>query len=221
MLTVACVWVKANVPYSADYVVKLRAMVKRHLTVPHRFICLTDQPRKLPEDMIKMGVTIVPGLPGWWAKVFLFSPELAHYVGGSRWLYLDLDSIVVDSLNPIVDYPAPFALVPHAGTFNGRNGLAVVKRFNSSVMVWDTPSETERLYTRFDSTVTSRLWGDQDWIGEQMPHAATMPSEWFPRISSIGIGGPDEDAIVVLAKKPKNADAAKLYDWVRDAWRAA
>lgn len=221
MLTVACVWVKANVPYSMDYVLRLQAMVARHLPVPHRFVCFTDRAELLPSHISTVAVKLEPGISGWWAKVMLFSPVLALQFNATRALYLDLDSVVVDSLHPIVEYPAPFALVPHAGTFNGRNGLAVVKRFNSSVMVWDPlDASALRLFSDFDASVPQRLWGDQDWIGERYPTAATMPAEWFPRISQIA-GQPDEDAIVVLCKKPKNEIAAKQHAWVRDAWRAA
>lgn len=220
MITVACVWVKANVPYGVEYVTNLRRMVAKHLPAPHQFVCLTDRPKELPSGIEKFEVSLQPGIPGWWAKPFLFSPELERSLSASRMLYLDLDTLVVDSLSCIVEYPAPFALVPHAGTFNGRNGKAVVKRFNSSVMVWD-PGACGSIYENLDSKVVERLWGDQDFIGEQMPYAATMPAEWFPRISELDGDEPDEDAVVVLCKKPKNSVAAALYPWVDMVWRAA
>ena len=41
-LTVACL--KWGRKYGVDYVNILRDMVRRHLAVPHRFVCLTDDP---------------------------------------------------------------------------------------------------------------------------------------------------------------------------------
>lgn len=214
-LTVACVWVRGNVPYTAEYVTNLRAMVRRHLRHPHRFVCFTDQPWLL-QDIATIPIASVKPLPGWWAKLQLFNPERGLT---GRVLYLDLDTLIVGALDPIVEFDAPLALVPHAGTFQGRKGLAVVKRFNSSVMVFDAETTTD-LWTTWTPAVAARLWGDQDHIGERRPDAATMPAAWFPRLSEIGATLPAE-AKVILAKKPKPAEAAERWPWVREIWRAA
>lgn len=215
MLTVACVWVNANVQYGAEYVIKLNAMVTRHLNRPFKFVCFTDRP-VLVSPVVDRAIPIqIPkGMFGWWAKVHLFNPE--HNLAG-RVLYLDLDTLVVDDLAPIVDYPADFALVPHAGTFQGRNGLQVVKRFNSSVMVWDAGTQ-DRIYTNWTPKTTERLWGDQDHIGEQCPDAATMPASWFPRLSELRWPMPVTEAKVVLCKVPKNTVAAKILPGFAEAW---
>lgn len=213
-LTIACVWVQANVPYGSKYVTTLRSMVERHLSREHRFVCLTDRPYLLPRTIETQEVAIPRGVPGWWAKVLLFNRQRTL---GERVLYLDLDTVVVDQLEPIVDFPAPFALVPDAGTFRPRTAHRVIKRFNSSVMVWSAGS-VESLYDNWNGSVTARLWGDQDWIGEQMPGAATMPIEWFPRLSELRGQPPLTEAKVVLSKKPKNVEAALRWPWFREAW---
>ena len=214
MLTVACVWVHANVPYGVEYVEKLNGMVSRHLNRPFRFVCLTDAPQMVPAGVHPIHIGHPKGLFGWWAKVQLFSLE--HGFTG-RMLYLDLDTLVVSSLDPIVDFPAEFALVPHAGTFNGKNGLAVVKRFNSSVMAWDAGTQ-DHIFKTFTREVARRLHGDQDHIGEVAPDAAAMPLEWFPRMSEFHWPSVPSEAKVVLCKKPKNTDAAKTLAGFAEAW---
>lgn len=218
MLTIACVWIKANVPYPVEYVANLRSMVARHLSRSHRFVCFTDRPEQVPMGVEPIAVSHPKNLAGWWAKLNLFTPGVLPF--GSRVLYLDLDTLIVDALDPIVDFPAPFALIPHAGTFNGKDGKAVVKRFNSSVMVWQAGYNTN-LYLDFDKSVSDRLHGDQDWIGEQMPDASMFPIEWFPRLSELRGQKPTPPAKVVLAKVPKNHIAADLYPWFGKTWRAA
>lgn len=215
-LTVACCWVKANVPYGVEYVANLRAMVARHLARPHRFVCLTDRPHELPAGVEPIAIHHDRQLFGWWAKVKLFTP--GQFTG--RVLYLDLDTVVVSSLDPIVDFASHFALVPPAGTFAGKQRRQVVRRFNSSVMIW-TAGLNELLATAWTPIVADRLWGDQDWIGEQMPDAHVMPEWWFPRLSDLNGQPPSEHAKVVLSKVPKNHIAADLYPWLADAWRAA
>lgn len=214
MTTIACVWVRGHVPFTATYVTRLYAMVSRWMDRPFRFVCLTDRPRVVPDIIEPIEVQPPPGCFAWWTKVQLFNPSLPLT---GRVLYLDLDTLVVGALGPIVDYPAPFALVPDAGTFQTRNGLGLVKRFNSSVMVWNAGEQAD-LYRKWNVRVADRLHGDQDWIGEQVPDAAKMPLAWFPRLSELSGPPLPTEARVILAKKPKNDVAAKKWPWVRELW---
>lgn len=213
-LTVACVLVRGNVNYTVEYVERLHAMCRRYIDRPFEFACLTDQPRAMPQSVRAVPILKHASLKGWWAKVGLFKPD--RFTG--RVLYLDLDTLLLGPLDEIIDYPEPFALVPDAGTFNGSEGLRVVKRYNSSVMVWDAQTEgLSSLYTDWRPDVAQRLWGDQDWIGEHYPHAATMPLSWFPRLSTNPQHWPTT-AKVVLCKVPKNVVARELWPWFAAKW---
>lgn len=213
MITVACCWVRANVPYGLEYVTNLRAMVSKHLQRKHRFVALTDHPEWIPRGIEPIAITHDRKIFGWWAKAELFKRDL-----GDRVLYLDLDTVVVNALDPIVDFPADFALLPDAGTFKPKTSHRVVKRFNSSVMVWNKgiPPVIEDV-----PSWAATYWGDQDALGLLAPWAQTMPAEWFPRLSSLKGEKPGPEAKVVLCKVPKNNIAADLYPWVGEAWRAA
>lgn len=228
MVTVLCVFVRGEYPYTAEYVRRLGVMVRRWIDRPFRFVCLTDQPfmgRIFSEPGITsvetIEITPLSANGGCWSKLEIFNP--ARQWSG-RMLYLDLDSLLVASLAPILDFPAPFAItVDELLTENrktvDRFGRAIVRRFNSSVMVWDA-GEAERLYTDWRPAVSGRLSGDQDWIGEQMPDAAGMPAAWFPRISRVQPPWPRE-AKVVLVKNPKNHVAAERWPWFASQWGAA
>jgi hypothetical protein len=84
-------------------------------------------------------------------------------------------------------------------------------------MVWDWDA-TPDLYRNWTPAVARRLWGDQDWIGEQCAFARTMPADWFPRLSAGRRNWP-ETSKVVLCKAPKNAEAALLWNWFDEMWR--
>lgn len=217
MITVACVWVEGNVPYPVDYVERLRSMVYRNLKSRHAFVCLTDRPLCLPHGIGTIKIDRPVGMPGWWSKIELYNP--AHELLRGRVMYLDLDVVVMRSLAEIAKFDAPFALVPDAGTFKGRNGLKVVKRYNTSVMVWDERADLARLHRLWNPNAARRLWGDQDFVGETLPSEATMPLEWFPRVSEID-ARPEMlgEARVVLCKKPKNEEAARTREWVKENW---
>ncbi|MDH5244812.1 MAG: hypothetical protein OEW98_00050 [Betaproteobacteria bacterium] len=217
-VTVACVWVRGNVPYTAEYVARLAAGARKALG-PVRVVCLTDQPAKLPEDVEPFTICPMPGVPGWWAKVHLFN---RHNGLTGRVLYLDLDTLIVGDLHSVSEWPAQFATIRDTtSTFRGREGKTVIRWFNSSVMTFDAGIYHD-VFARFTSAVAARLWGDQDWLAECHPEAATLPEAWFPRLSSIGAAGiiPTE-ARVVLSKKPKNLEAAAQWPWFNAIWRAA
>lgn len=215
MTTVTCVYVRGEYPYTPDYVTRLQIMVRRWIDRPFRFVCLTDQPWVFADPIETLPVQKLPGFAPW-TKLELFNPARA-WTG--RVLYLDLDSLIVASLAPILDYPARFAITADPKGKRGTDsfGRRIVRRFNSSVMVWTGSGPTE-LYTGWTKQIAHTLSGDQDWIGERLPKTKTMPRRWFPRISE---GKPGPDAKVVLVKVPKNHIAAERFDWFKPLWGAA
>jgi hypothetical protein len=156
----------------------------------------------------------------WWSKLRLFDEKLEQKYGLiDRLLYLDLDVVLLGDMEQIVHFPAPFALIPDGAgkAWRPPDGKQCVRKFNSSVMVWDAGT-VPQLYRDWSPQVAQRLWGDQDWIGSLLPKAATMPLEWFPRMSACGNTRPGPEAKVMLCKTPKNIDAAARYPWVKEAW---
>lgn len=223
MITVACVFVRGHVHFTAEYVIKLKSMVGRALP-DARFVCLTDQPDYLA------GVETIPitpprGVYAWWAKLELFNPKHEALQSGTI-LYFDLDVLIVGMLDAIVTHPGEFVIVPDAApNFVGKGELRTVKRYNSSVMRWEGGKHND-LFTEWSLPVAKRLWGDQDWIGERRDSLTLMPIEWFPRLSAItkikrmqDVEAIMNDALVVLCKRPKNAEAAKQWSWFAKAWR--
>ena len=100
MITVATV--RAGNKYSADYVMKLKRAVERHLTVPHKFVCLTDDP-----DSVDCNTLPIPlNLPGWWGKLALFSDLISE-----RILFFDLDTILVGNIDEFASYQGDLAII--------------------------------------------------------------------------------------------------------------
>jgi hypothetical protein len=220
MVNVVCVFVRGEYPYTIEYVARLRDMVWRWIDRPFRFVCLTDRPWEMPEGVASIPVAKMPGFAPW-TKLELFNPA-RQWEG--RVLYLDLDTLIVAPLAPILDMAAPFAITSDPKNKKNRAydsfGRSIVRRFNSSVMVWDGGTHTG-LYLDWRPADGERLSGDQDWIGERLPDAAAMPREWFPRVSELGDEPPREPAKVVLVKVPKNHLAAERWPWFRPLWEAA
>ena len=67
MLTAVCVQTGNYLGRGEEYVRRLKACVDAFLTLPHRFVCLTDAPTA--------GIACLPSrFPGWWEKLRIFEP---------------------------------------------------------------------------------------------------------------------------------------------------
>jgi hypothetical protein len=170
MLTVACV--KWGERYTASWVLRLRTMVRRHLSPPHRFVCLTEAP--------VAGVECIPlaeGLTTWWSKLSLFRP--GQFTGPV--LYFDLDVVLTASIDRIVSIAeADKSRLWMRDDFSyslrsPRSGLDVAMRrmlggagcCNSSVMAWRADAARD-VWDKFTPDVMDELHGDQNHISRVM-----------------------------------------------------
>jgi|TARA_B110000196_G_C20971591_1_gene578974 hypothetical protein len=163
--------------FSPDYVQKLYYMVKRNLTIPHRFIVLTDHV-KLPKLVNCPGATFesLPenNLQGWWNKLLMFHPYFAPMVG--TYLYFDLDVVILDNIDKFVQDgdKHDFRICRDFGQ--------PTNMYNSSIMRWHTKSNaTIWEGYKADKTRFDRLQGDQNVITEIMqdrPELNPFPDEW-------------------------------------------
>ena len=95
MITVACVLRQGGkVGYDATWVDKLQRAVKRHLTIPHRFVCLSDC--EVNCERIPLG----PLGSGYWSKLQLFQQGLFD----TPVLYLDLDTLICNHFSIFLSY---------------------------------------------------------------------------------------------------------------------
>jgi hypothetical protein len=119
METVNVLCIKWGQKYGPQYVNTLRNMVARHLSRPHRFICLTDDANGIDpaiecKPIPAIGFSEFDERKPWtfghgWLKLTSFAPQLYDLTG--RTLFLDLDIVIVDSLDPFFDAPDAFTVI--------------------------------------------------------------------------------------------------------------
>ena len=111
--TVNIICMKWGSMYGPDYVNHLRRGVARHLARAHRFVCFTDDGRGLDR-----GIEVMPlpdlGLPPGqrdlrWRKLAVFRERLGDLTGTA--LFLDLDLVIVDSLEPFFEHAGRFLVI--------------------------------------------------------------------------------------------------------------
>jgi len=221
MLTVACVWVKSETYDSIKWVSRLYSMVQRNLFQPFRFVCITPHGNDFKtvwcfdgaDHFITTPPRIIPPsnyLP-WWYKLNLF--DLG--VWGEQVLYLDLDTVVVGLLDPLVNYPSDFVMSPSSG--NPAKG----HDYNSSVMMWKTTSsQVEYIRSKIPPDY-KRYPGDQQWLCSLPIQVDAYPHKWIRKyLPGKGIQEPPEGTIVSLmiqgGKNQALLDAG--HTWIGKYW---
>lgn len=207
--------VRVGTKYGPEYVAILHDMLGRNLsTVEHRHWCVTDAPDELPE-----GVTAIepnPALPGWWQKVWLFSPQMP-WEQGERIAFFDLDVAITGRLEDLVE----------------RKGIIQDELwpcFNSSVMVWDHGEHAD-VWRRFRASLMTEPGmcvpaeclpkgqingGDQEWITE-LGGWETFPKGWCVSYKTGATIWPPTDAkVVIFNGQPKPHECR---GWVEEVWR--
>jgi hypothetical protein len=205
--------------YDASWVGKLQRGVARHLTLPHRFVCLTDMVR----DVQSAGIEAIPlatDWPGWWAKLNLFATPRDGVT-----LYFDLDSVVVGSLDAIAAYPHRFTMAhefyrPHllcstAMAWSG-DWSCIAERFSTDSVRW------MRHYDKV-MPVTGRI-GDQAFIEDCLGDGVDTFRDLFGErsIASYKVhqcqdAPPADAAVVAFHGRPKMGEIKT--GWVTEAWK--
>lgn len=179
MLTVACV-MKSGGEYTPYHVKALAASVRKHLTRRHRFVCLTDIPKKMPANV--MPIELPDDWPGWWSKICLFKKGLIE----GPVFYMDLDTIPVRNIDDLV--------LGHRFTVL-RNFWTTTGLIGSGLMAWNY--DLSPIYHAFkldpqqfiDTYKTRERWGDQGFIFHHTPIKYEMWQRLHPdRIVSWKLG---------------------------------
>lgn len=182
MLEIVCWKWKPKTLYRSHFgpetVNVLRRMVARNLKLPHRFTCVTDDPRGIDpevrivplwEEFGNLPNPSGPHNPSCYRRLKIFGPE-AKELFGERIVSMDLDTVITGDLTPLFDRDDDFVIWGGQQIQPGRKGSSLFCWYNGSLMmikagarpqVWDkfnpktSPWEAHRANSR---------GSDQGWI---------------------------------------------------------
>lgn len=155
------VCVKWGNKYDAEYVNRLYRGVQRHLDRRHRFVCFTDDAEGL-DDGIETERFPDENLHTWWLKSTIFVAKLLR----GRVLYLDLDTVVVGSLDALFDSHTSRTTITVLGTEHMRQENYRRNGYNSSVILWNAPAHAQiytELVDNFDK-ISSVVYKFDHWL---------------------------------------------------------
>ena len=215
MLTVVCS--KWGTQYGPEYVTRLRHMVERNLTLPHRFVCFTDDDRQVKAECLPIEPfwegkpaavlhqrrgTISAGYP----NLYLFRHDFPF---PGRILYLDLDVVITGSLDDLCLKTGPFWAIKDwwAGNWNG------------SVTLFESGCCPE-LWDDFPPADLAQLGNGQDLLTRYFPNGQAWPDEWVRSYKiHCADGVPEDCRVVVFHGQPKPSDVSDA--WVKESWHGA
>lgn len=226
-MNIVCIYWHGNFrrrDFTSQDVWRLLETVDKHMDRPYHFYCLTnDFKSKLPGEVIPL----IHNWPGWWAKVELHRPDLP--VG--RTLYLDLDTHIIRSLNPILDYPGDLVMFNTKTAERKRQQVKYYRKnglvwcYQASVMLFDPGTPVMKsLYEKFctDPDKWMKIYrSEQDIMGDWMPDQPVFPDGWLLKLSDCRkIKEPGEDVIIITGQPNDTNFREPMYTpWLREMAR--
>lgn len=209
--------------YSALHVNILAAMVKRHLTLPHTFSCVTDMP-----EGIDPSVRIIKppgewedlktarwkgGRPSCFRRLTMFRPDAAR-IFGRRIAAIDLDCVIGGNVDSVFDRPEDIVLLGPSRPGNRwvYNGSLLLLKAGSRPNVYTdfTPQKAEEASRHF-------VGSDQAWLAYAL---GRREATWGHADGVVRWGDKQRGAMMFFPGNVKPWDAMG-DDWVARHYRLA
>jgi len=203
--------------YGPEYVNRLKAAVARNLSIPHRFICMTDRPQGLDCETLPVPMN----LPGWWGKIAVFNKKLFP----GRRLFIDLDSVITGNLDDFAAYTGKLAVIrPFPGDRdNGINSGLMNIAPGAYAQIWKKFSVNPQAAVQYCVANAVPAWncGDQRWlelmIKEKLDYWQDLnPGQVVSYKFHCQQGLPDNARVVSFHGKPDPHDVTDV--WVKENW---
>jgi hypothetical protein len=194
-----------------EYTNILHDMVRRNLPegTPGDFTVFTDitwEGGYHPDIIVR---PLPYNLPGWWAKLGLFSPGV--FPNGDRILFMDLDTLITGPIDALAEYKGDFAILRD---FYRPGGL------QSSIMAWEAGKETEiwSSFVKAGMPLSDYNFGDQGWIESQKSSAVLLQEQFPSMFDSYKLmrGPPAKASVVVFHGKPRPHE---VMGWAGEVWK--
>jgi hypothetical protein len=173
--------------YEAKHVNAWARMITANLHIPHRLVCVTDDPTGIEIPTVPLWpmpiIQVAPNKPNCYKRLYAFSKNVKCWFG-SRFAQIDLDCLIRPGpdgkgITPLLDHTDDFRILH--GIRNGRGCCP----YNGSIWQMDTGAR-DHVWTSFDpkkspdlshkNTLPSgkKYYGsDQAWIAHCLPNEKT------------------------------------------------
>jgi len=240
MVNIICM--KWGNKFPANYVNRLYGMVERNLSLPFRFVCFTEDGNDI-RDEVEIQPLPELDLPAkaperGWRKLTVFKKDFGGLSG--KTLFLDLDVVIVDSLDKFFTYPGDFLIAHDKKNPKKIEGNSSVFRFeigqySQILSYFETNAEQVKQEVRHEQAYLSReihkLGKLEYWPDEWVPSfkyrccpswlKSWLQAPFIPDGAKIilfhGLPNPPEAIKGVSGKWYRHIQPAP---WIKDYWQA-
>ena len=117
---------------------RLQLNVERYMDRPYDFYCLTNYEGN---DLPAIRIPLQHQWAGWWSKMELHRADMP----AGRTLYLDQDTYIISSLQPVLDYEGDLVMFKNRIT---KQQPGMVLRYQAGIMLF-TPGKMSWMYDKF------------------------------------------------------------------------
>jgi hypothetical protein len=218
--------------YPIEYVNKLYRACLRNTTIPFDFVLYIGPLAEKPGRLDGLDPAIKPvcvGLPSWWSGMpfWAFFPP---FIDTPTILYLDIDQVIVGSLDDLILYPSDHAMMKDwparicpAGRekdgcvsttlIRNRAGRKVWEAYEAAGKpAWDVLTEQGPLPMAAQGIINDPAQG--------IPHDL-FPENWVCsyKLEVRERGLPEDCRIVAFHGRPKQHEVEAVEPWIREHWR--
>ncbi len=213
---------KWGTKFGPEYANRLYKMVQKNLTLPHRFVCFTDDPTGLDAGIEVRELPPYHDNPNigdkGWRKLSLFNAPLADLQGVA--LFLDLDIVIRRNIDELFEVPGDFLICKDWDFPRDIIGNSSVFRFD----VGKYPEVLENFY-KLGNEIRKDYRNEQAFLSYQM-HEKGILQYWdkswcvsfkrhclrpFPLNFFLQPVDPEDVKIIVFHGKPTPQMALKGY----------
>lgn len=201
------VTMKFGTKYESEWVNRLFRAVSRNLTVPHDFVCFTDDHNGLAPQI---HVEKRPDIGGWWNHLHIFSGWT-----DKKQMMIDVDDVVVGSLDELAIYGGYLINSDVYDPANVDGGFQIVP-----------PHCHNKLYDMFmddPKRIKAAYYSDKQWYQTHVNGSIRVqdlfPGQWVSYKLHCKDAGrlPNNARIVGFHGEPKPCAVNDL--WVKEHWR--
>jgi len=127
--------------YTSRHVNRLYKAISKNLTIPHEFICITDEPEGIKCRTIPLWDKC-SHLGGCYNRLYVFSEEMKEIIG-NRFVCIDLDCVVLGNLDSIFSRQDDFVMMEYY-----KEGRVSKQKYNGSLFMM-TAGSRDQVWSKF------------------------------------------------------------------------
>ncbi len=219
--------------FTAEHVNVFASMIERHLHIPHRTVCMTDDPTGVQCQVMPIWKDhietphhpLVSTQVNCYSKMRVFDPIVAHFFG-KRMLWMDLDCVITDDITELVTrYDDPFV-----GWQPELPRWAWKRPQYSGAMFLITPGDPTitDVWTSFDIDTSPKIAMDEGYCGSDQAWMSLVLGEDRPvwtqedgiRWEPVEKGLPEGTRIMFFTGiNPPWSESNQQIDWIKEHWK--